>query len=235
VIEPGLIVGGHVVPGTDWVRRDSRAWFEAGQRGTRDRGGVETDILAGHWTGGPCRTGEGTARLVVAAMRARKRDDGSPLDVGIHGVIGWDGLVWQTADLATATVHVSDRRVIRRSIGFETCWPGTASQARKLGIDGPYAAAWIVGHKTVVLPPSEALLASWVRLAETLASLPPETGISIPRHVPVFGASRRFSLREQRAWSGGQEHCHIPSTRKLDGGGYLVGALSAAGWASAQP
>jgi hypothetical protein len=149
-------------------------------------------------------------------MKARKREDGTPLDVGIHFVISWDGMVFQTCDLDTATVHVGSRLVNRSSIGVECCWPGTYRQARLLGVEGHELPGGF-------LRPSEAMLASWVRLAETLAR-----HTQIPRQVPL--TKRQFGRNENIGYRGAMEHWHVPGTTKIDAGGLLMQALSSAGW-----
>ena len=77
--------------------------------------------------------------------------------------------------------------------------------------------------------PSADLIASWVRLCETLAG-----ALGIPRHVP-FDASGsplldRMSPKRARSWEGAAEHLHSHATQKLDAAGYLTGALLRAGW-----
>jgi hypothetical protein len=218
----GLRVAGQVVPGTEWVRRDPRAQWRAGDRGTRPRAGT-VDLLVGHWTAGQPRTGEDAGRRVYDAMRSRKKPDGSPLDVGIHFAIGWDGIVHQLADLAIATVHVGSGPVNARSVGVECCWPGTAKQAAALKIAGSTSRVLVGGHRVDVLLPSPELVAGWVRLASLLASLGGLGGISIPRQVPATTA--RFQPWQQRRWKGAQEHAHVPGSTKVDAAGLLVGAL----------
>lgn len=227
-IERGLIYGGAVLPGTEWCTRDTGAMWRLGERGTRTRDGLP-HLLCGHWTAGPTRDGPSAGRSVYRAMRARQRPDGSPLDVGIHLVIGWDGLVHQLADLAIATVHVGSAGVNRRSIGVECCWPGTVAQAERLGVSGPSSRPRVAGRLAHVLLPSPEMLAAWVRLAETLA-----THLPVPRQVPLDrdGAilRDRMTPRALAAWSGAIEHLHVPGTTKIDAAGYLVGALRDAGW-----
>jgi hypothetical protein len=229
VTERGLLVAGSVVPGTEWVRRDSRAMWRAGDRGTRPRAAA-ADVLVGHWTAGNPRTGEDAGRRVYDAMRARRRPDGSPLDVGIHLVIGWDGLVHQTADLALATVHVGSGPVNARSIGVECCWPGTLRQARALGAPATPQRVVIGSQRVDVALPSPELVAAWVRLAGLLASLGGLGGISIPRQVPRTTA--RMTAAQQRRWKGAQEHTHVPGSTKIDAAGLLTGALD---WMRVEP
>lgn len=225
----GLLVGDEVIPGTEWIRRDPRAWWSHGERGTRKRA-AETNLLVGHWTAGHPHTGESAGPRVVRAMKARKRADGSMMEVGITFVISWDGLCWQTAPLDTAMVHAG-RAINPRSIGVECCWPGTAKWARRLGYEPETARVLIGGRRVEVMLPSAALLTTWVRLAETLAGLDGLGGVRIPRR--AIPDTRRLTARQQRQWTGAQEHAHVSSSRKIDAAGLLVGALIEAGWASA--
>lgn len=212
------MVHGDVLPDTERVIRDPVAWWQPGERGTRPRGGHRADRLVGHWTGGHPRTGPTAGPRVVAAMRARKRPDGSPLDVGIHFVLGWDGLVWQTADLGTATVHAGCRAINRRSVGVECCWPGTVTQAERLGVDVEHA---VVGHargqRVRCMAPSPELLDAWRWLYDALTRA---------QH-PVLAIPRQRGGMER---PGAMEHADVPGT-KVDAAGLLVDALTAAGWA----
>jgi hypothetical protein len=221
--EQGILWRGAIVPGTGWVLREPGAWWQPGERGTRPRSGAPS-LLVGHWTAGRPHEGPGTAQRVVRAMRARVRDDGSPLDVGIGFVIGWDGLVYQTADLDTATVHVGSADWNARSVGVECCWPGSVAQAARLGVQCREVRARVAGTVVRAMEPSLELVASWVRLAETLAAL-----LSIPRRVP--GHTDRMTARAMRQWTGAAEHLHARGSTKVDAAGLLCGALAAAGWA----
>ena len=151
-------------------------------------------------------------------MRGRLREDGSLMDVSIHFVIGWDGMVWQTADLSVATVHVG-RGVNERSIGVECCWPGTATQAERLGVEGTIETRQVRGRPVKCLRPSDELVASWVRLARALS-------VEIPGKVQI----QRTTAKTGMPVSGAAEHQHAPTT-KVDAAGYLLDALRADGWA----
>lgn len=223
MIAHGIVLDGQVLHGTEWVLRDSDAWWSwdepRDRPDLRSRHGKPATLLVGHWTGGHPRTGPTAGPRVVRAMRGRLRDDGSLMDVSIHFVIGWDGLVWQCADLAVATVHVG-RAINERSIGVETCWPGTATQAERLGVQGVVETRRVRGRPVECLRPSDELVASWARLARclTVAGLAPGR-LEIPR----------VTAREGMPIAGAGEHYCAPTT-KVDAAGYLLDALRADGW-----
>lgn len=237
-LDRGLIIGGEIIPGSEWILREPSGWDWARLADRPDlrlRRGTPVELTGGHWTAGPCRTGLEAARRVVASMRARKRPDGSLADVSVHHVIGWDGLVFQVADPLYAAVHMA--KVINlRSVSTEITWPGSAALARRIArqlarLKSPVAAPvepvdvrMVRGHRIECLRPPEAVLASWVRLCELYASLAvthPHLGIRIPRVLADPKSPRRGAL----------EHFMAPGTTKLDAGGYLLEALEAAGWA----
>lgn len=207
-IDSSALLNGRVLPGTDWILRDSRAWWRRGERGTVRRGDFDLDTIVGHWTAGPCLVGPDAARRVVRNMKARKRADGTPMQVGIHFVVTWDGLVFQTCDLGLGTVHVSSREINRSSIGIETCWPGTEANARRLGVD---AGHFIERRGMSILEPTEDMVRAYVRLCGTLASV-----LNIPRRVSVF--------------DGHMEHFQVVGTEKVDAAGMWNESLIAAGW-----
>lgn len=241
MIERGIVVGGRVIPGTDWCLRDSDAWWGAGERGVtrRDR---RASILLGHWTAGNDHDGPVTASRVVRAMKARRRPDGAPLAVAIHFVIAAGtpdtdhALVWQTCDLALAATHVGSRGVNAGSIGVEVVSPGTVAQAARLGGSRrPVVEREIAGDRVHALALWRSQLCTWIRLADTVAALDgDETGIAVARCVPLDrdGAllADRFSPARQRSWSGAQEHLHVPGTRKADAATLLIGSLHEHGW-----
>jgi hypothetical protein len=213
----GILSNGIVVPDTEFVMRDEKAWWNAGERGARKRSSAPT-ILCGHWTGGPTREGPSAGSTVVRAMKARADI------VGVHFVISWDGLVWQTADLATQTAHAGSA-INARSIGVETCWPGTASQAARLEVKGKAERRQVNGRTTECLRPSDELIASWVRLADAISGCVP----TIKRQVPAV-ADRRMTPAQVAAYSGALEHLHSPGSTKIDAACYLIDALRDAGW-----
>lgn len=222
-------MGGRVIGGLDFVNREPSAWWREGERGTKPRD-AEISLLVGHGTGGPPRTGPQAGPRVVRAMKSRLRADGLPMNVGVHFVVGADGLVWQTADLAIATIHVGNSGVNTRSIGVECSWPVFESAALRLNVTGRLISRRVAGRRVSVVEPPEEMIASWVRLAETLASV-----VGIARQVPLDASgglmSDRFTKKQQRGWIGAQEHMHVPSpSRKIDAAGVLVGALRDAGW-----
>jgi len=223
MIEHGIVIDGVVLPGTEWCLRDSEAWWSwdtpADRPDLRSRSGKPATLLVGHWTAGHPRTGPTAGPRVVRAMRARLREDGTPMSVSIHFVIGWDGLVWQTCDLATATVHVG-RQINERSIGVECCWPGTQQQAHRLGVEGTFEERRVRGRSVRCLRPSDELVASWVRLARAL---------TVAGVVPGKLEIPRVTARTTMPIAGAGEHQHAPTT-KVDAAGYLLDALRADGW-----
>lgn len=239
-MKTGFLLSGDVAPGTDWIRRDD-AYFFHGGRGTRPRAPVVRKLV-GHWTGGEAgiTSYDDDGPRVVRVMRSRKRDDGTPLNVGIHFVIGACGpddeyaSVWQTADPGRlATVHVGRGDINRDSVGVEvvSCgMPGDADVRKR-----PTQRVPLLGRQRIVSQFYGGQLRSWVRLAELLASMDGEGGIRIPRRVPAFGAQRRMTVAEVRAWAGAMEHLHVPGTTKIDAGGMLVRELETAGWVPVQP
>jgi hypothetical protein len=237
-IERGLMVGGRIVPRTELVQRHGDAWWSwdspTDRPDLRRRPRGDVTALVGHWTGGPVREALAAPVATVQAMRARERPDGSPMSVSCHLVIGWDGQVWQVADLAHATIHAGSA-INAYSVGVETTWPGSAEQARAIAAalrrrgrqvqpayERPAERRVARGHVVECVPPSPALLAGWVALAELLAALPASTGIVIPRQLALEPARRR---------RGALEHQHVERSTKVDAAGYLVAALTAAGWA----
>lgn len=227
-IHVGLVIKNVVQPGTDWILRDPAAWFETGSDDAPVRKRWPITKFVTHWTGGRCHEGPDAARRVVAAMKARLREDGTPMSVSIPFVATWDGLVFQTCDLGAMTIHAG--RVLNDdSAAAEMCWPGYVSQARKLGIANPIEIPRIVnGHRVLVMKPSEAMVAAVVRLAETLASLPPSSGVAIPR---IVAPQRRLSPKEARAARGLLAHASSPGSDKLDDAWMIGDALvERAGW-----
>lgn len=243
MLDRGLVIAGVVVPGTELVQRHPQRWWSwdviTDRPDLRLRKGAPIELYGGHWTGGPIREGEAAPLRTVEAMRARQRDDGTLMDVSCHFVLGWDGGVWQVADLEHATVHMG-RAVNVRSVGVETTWPGYASAARDIAstiarngrmpspaYDGPVDTRVVRGREIKCLRPSAELVASWVALGELLADLSvhrPELGLRIPRRLAVPAPGR---------WptKGALEHWQAPGAHKDDAGGYLLEALERAGWA----
>lgn len=222
----GIVISGRVLPHTERVLREPGVEWTRG-RDTRPRQ-WPVDLLVGHWTGGPPRTGPGAGRAVFRAMNARKRDDGTDLSVSVHFVISWDGLIWQLLDLAEAAVHVGSREVNARSIGVECCWPGLEVQARKLGVEGLVETRTIGTARVKCLRPSDELIDAWRWLADTLTSADADLSrVQIPRRCAPL--SRRLSKPEMTRFAGVCEHYHTPGTTKLDAAGYLVESL---GWPS---
>ncbi len=230
-IAHGIVVGGRVIPGTERVIRDSSAWWEEG-RETRARAGATIDMVIGHWTAGPARTGPGAGRKLFAAMEARTGEEGRDLSVSVQLSNAWDGLIWQHADLLTGCVHVGARAIIRRSVGIENMWPGSAKLARELELEGREVTREIDGRRVRLVAPSDEQLASWRWLCDVLTS--PEAralGIHIPRRV--------LGLRRSLPWlarcgGGIGEHATLPRATnprhvKIDCAGLLMEATGYAG------
>lgn len=221
-IESGIVLDGEILPGTEWVVRDSRAWWTRGERGTRPRVDAPS-LLVGHWTAGRPHEGPDAARHVVRAVKSRKRSDGTPLDVAVHFVVSADGLVTQTCDLAIATVHVGSRDVNRRSIGVEVCHPGTEALALALGGAPVVVRRRVVGRVYRLAAFAESALVAYARLADALS-----WHVPIPRRVRAD--TDRMEPRELRRYHGALEHLHVHGTSKIDAGGLLCEALAGFGW-----
>lgn len=227
-VDAGVVLNGVVLPGTEWILRDSRAWFPPDLADAPPRRHWPVTQMVAHWTGGRCRVGPDAARGVVDAMKARLRDDGTLMSVSCHFVISWDGLVFQVCDLARMTIHAG--RVLNRDgIGTEMCWPGYESQAIRLAQGGGSTPRTVAGRRISIQTPAETMIASMVRLAETLASLPASTRIAIPRIVPKDTA--RLKPGAAALFKGVCEHLHSPGSEKEDCAGVVCDALvERVGW-----
>ena len=220
----GIVQGGEVIAGTEWVLRDPAAWWDRGSD-VRSRAGHRPRLIVGHWGGGHHREGPSAGRKMVAAMNARRRADGEDLSVSCGFIISWDGLIWQTADLDTATIHVGSRVVYRRSIGVEIAWCGYEAQARRLGIGGVEVVTRTVGGQRLrVVRPSAAILEAWTWLCETLATV-----CDIPRRIPR-SSTAILSSAELARREGAIEHLTLGSPKKRDAAGLLLDELAARGW-----
>lgn len=221
----GLLDNGVVVPGTEWVVRDSEAWYDAGDDDIylRER---PPEILVGHWTAGPRRTGYAAAQKTYRAMQARRKDNGAEMSVSAQFVLSDDGIVTQLADLKWCCVH-ADRLFNLRGLSLEYAFPGTVAQAAKLGeVGGPAERRRVAEAYVQCVTPSEAALKAYVRWADMLASR-----FDIPKI--AYTRTSRFDMREMRTAKGACEHFHAASTTKVDAAGFLTGALVAAGWKAA--
>lgn len=224
-LERGIVQGGEVVQGTEWILRDPAAWWAPPSRDVRPRAGHRPRLIVGHWTGGHHHEGPDAARRIVRNMNGRRRDDGADMSVSCGFVISWDGLCWQTADLDTATIHVGSRPVYRRSIGVEIAWCGYERQAQRLGIDGVHVLPRVVdGERLRVVRPSSAIVETWVRLCETLATV-----CGIPRRVPRTSTAL-LGPGDLARREGAIEHLTLGSRQKRDAAGLLLDALAERGW-----
>lgn len=252
--ERGLLIEDAVVPGTDRIIRDSAAWWEVGERGTIRRAPV-MDIALFHWSAGeaglrdpdgpsgPLDEYDDDGRRLVAAMKDRRREDGSPMSVAIQFSIGacdpdddWANC-WQHCDIGrVACIHVS-KLWNPRAIGTEIISAGMPDKPGGPRFDlrnRPQIVVPLIGARRRTLAFYRGQIRTAVWLAETLAALHGRGGIQIPRQVPASLATRRLTPCEAARWRGGAEHCLSPSTTKLDAGGQIMSALvDDAGWARA--
>lgn len=245
-IERGLMLGGLVVPGTDWIIRDSSAWWKPSDYGAKHRDpSTEINVLTGHWTAGEAgaRRADDDGPFIVRVMRNRPSNVYPPpakMKVSITFVIGADGTVWQTMDpLTTVAIHVGDSRINARSVGVEVVNPGTGPMVAQR----PRATVKLRMFPSLKQPQGRIVkqrafyptqIASWVDLCETLTEHLP-----IPRQVPRAAGGgleiERFTTPESRRWNGAMEHYHVPSTTKVDAGTQLMRALIDAGWPTVTP
>lgn len=224
-IERGIIIGDHILPGTERVIRDSDAWWAEPSDDVYPRKGYRVDRIVGHWSAGHARTGPNAGRLLYQAMLARRKDSNGDgkltsaddlMDVSCHFGIGWDGMIWQLADLSSACIHVA-RKINLRSVGVECMWPGTMRQAARLGMPAAHAVMGQArGQRIECYPPSDELLEAWRWLVHTLTHA---------QHPLLAIPYQRGGMEKP----GILEHCDItgPKRTKVDAAGILVGAL---GW-----
>ena len=248
--ERGLVIGGEVLEGTDWVQRVPGKFWEPGQRGTRKRA-EEVTGLCGHWTAGEAgtQTYDDDGARVFDVMVNRRRDDGSPLNVGIHFVVAACGeddefaQVFQLMDPGlAAAVHVGRGWVNAKTIGVEVISAGLPGKADVRG--RPRVKTTLLGKRLECLDFYGGQVRSWVRLANLLSVGGLPCGIEIPRQVPLDPkahltgkvlTSRRFTVPEAKRWRGAWEHYLVPGTTKIDAGGLLLAALAADGWEPVKP
>lgn len=224
-VEHGILIGDVVLPGTERVLRDSSAWWEEPSTDIYPRPrGTKINRIVGHWTGGNPHEGPSAGRKLVGAMKARRKDSNGDgritpedelMDVSVHFGVSWDGLIFQVANLTDATIHTS-RRLNLRSVGVECMWPGTVTQAQKLGMEPrPPVIGAARGGRVRCYPPSDELLEAWRWLARAL------TTASHPLLAIPFA-------RGAEDKPGILEHCDSKVGDKVDAAGLLVGALGLA-------
>lgn len=227
-VAEGIVVGGVVLPGTEWVLRDPHAWFAPDYADAPPRKYWPITQMVFHWTGGMPHTSADAAQTVVRNMKARLRVDGTEMSVSCHFVVSWDGVVFQVCDLARMAIHAG--RVLNRDgIGIEQCWPGTERQMMKLRANGYVQRRFADGNELDCMRPSEAMINASCRLAEALVVAPASARIQIPRVVPA--STKRMRSRAAASFRGACEHVHSPGSKKLDCAGYVIDALAARGWA----
>lgn len=246
-IQRGLMIGGKVVPDTDYVIRDwPRAQFDPPD--TFVRKSPLVNLIVYHWTGGQPFVGPNSGAKAARNCEARVNKAGKLAKVGYHLLTCWDGLIFQMADLALGTWHVGHRETAQRSIGWEHAFPGTLSQARRLGVDITGSRSVSVdGHVITVVIPTVEMMRATAKLSEVIVNLDPSYGLSIPRRVPVDDRGNalrdRFTDLELGAWVGGMEHFHIEPTEqakaegviKYDGAGLFIENQLGAGWKGVRP
>ena len=226
MIEHGIVLDGRVLPGTEWVLRDTEAWWDHRDPmqmvDLRERTGPIT-LLGYHWTGGPSRMDDEEVRIGIRNMKARRRPDGSLMDVSCSFLTLTNGSVFQTCDLRFASVHMG-RAVNQKSVGVEQAWPGYASQAKKLREDSGVVVRELRGRKLRLCVPDPRMIAASVRLAQTLTDpavmLASGGLLQIPRTLHRSGPPK----------AGAIEHYQAPNTTKDDCAGVMLDALRRDGW-----
>lgn len=235
MIERGLVYQGKVIPGTEWILRDSTAWYSKGDDDVYARS-FPIRLLTEHWTAGPRRNGELAAQKTYRAMQARRKDNGEEMSVSAQFVRSNDGLLFQLADLELCCVH-ADREFNRGGTSVENAYPGTQAQSEKLGAPEQGEARIVAGTKVMALRPTQAMLDSSARFVELLASLRGDRRFLI-NGAPLFDLPRvaytrrtRLSGAEMRSAKGVVEHFHAVSTEKVDAAGWFVDhAAKQPGW-----
>lgn len=249
MVERGLVLGGLVVPDTDWIIRDPAAWWHPNDpdRCARPRGEHQVEILCAHWTAGEAgsRRADDDGPFVYRVMRNRPsmKVPGQKLRVSIHFVIGASGDVWQTADpMTTVAMHVGTTDINSRSIGVEIVNKGAAPALRER--PRKILRHIVAGVKTRQLAFYDAQLRAYVDLAELLV----EHIATLPRQIPSERTlapfsdtitrrplTKRFTRPQSRRWRGAMEHYLDHATHKLDAGTQTLRALADAGWAQVDP
>lgn len=231
--------------------RDGRtlgAWWGRNEFGTGPRAG-DTNIITVHWTAGEAGTKDpdGAGPLtqydddgprVVRGMKAResKKRPGEKLQVSIQFVIGACdpdadmAPIWQAMDLAwNSAVHVGDRGINRRSIGYEVVNSGEHGGPLDVR-NRSFHTETMLGRDIEVANFFKGQMNAIAWLSNVLSSHEEQTPlgaalraarIKIPRQVPMRRGdllSERFTPAQARAWKGGMEHFHVPDTTKIDAG-----------------
>lgn len=210
-IERGLLINGQVVPGTEFIVRDSDAWWDWDNPDDRHdlvkRASTDIELLVGHWTAGTAGDDEVSddGRTVVRRMKARmsRKYEDEPLKAAVEFIIAADSdsqsgrlddaTVWQCMDIGkVAGIHVGNRNVCRRAVGVEIVNIGVPYywrngkkhdwNPRKRPIVNPV----LLNKKREFTDFFQSQYLAWRYLAETLASLDafPEYKVHIPRVVP---------------------------------------------------
>ena len=226
MIEHGLLIDGKVVEGTEWILRDSAAWYTGGDDDVYPRL-QKIRLCTYHWTAGPRRAGLNAAQRTYAAMQARRKDNGAEMSVSAQMVLSDAGQMFQLADLRLCCVH-ADMLFNRRGVSVEYTFPGTVENAEKINSPvGVVEQRELLGRRIDCLLPSSAALATAVRFSELLVSLK-HPRLAMER--VAYTQRDRMTRTEMANASGVLEHYHAESTKKIDVAGYFVDAHAAAGW-----
>lgn len=209
-MERGILIGGDVLPGTEMVLRDPRAWWERGDHGTRSRKGYRVTEGLLHWTASAPSSGPDAARIAVRNTKARKGKDGKPLEVGVHLYVFLDA-IFQTCNLADAAVHIGHRPTILRSVGIEVDYPGTHAQALKLGVPHEVVMGVAKGLPVKAMAPPAELVERVRWLVDALSSA----------NHPLLDIPRKRGRLTEPGWL---EHSDAPGT-KVDCAGVFWGPL----------
>ena len=246
----GAMIGGEILSGSDWIRRDPNRWWSPGDFGTRAKAERVT-VLTGHWTAGEAggvRNVDNHGPRVYDVLKHRKsRKTKKPLNVSVPFVIGAPAdpddpgvaEVWQFLDPGlVAGIHVGRGWFNAKSIGVEVVSGGLPGRTDSR--NRPTAEISNMLGKTrepLIFYPSQ--IRAWLKLAAMLTGECLPGGIEIPRRCPAENGAlltnRRMTNREARGWEGAHEHYLMNGTTKVDAMGQLMAALVGDGWDLVEP
>ncbi len=167
-------------------------------------------FLVGHWS-----AGEGGPERIYRALSGR--------GLSCQFAMGLDGVTVQLAPLDVRCAHAGSLGNV--GLGIEIANRGVPDDSGRS--PRPFDLVRIRGSKVRAVRFTEAQIKSWVELCEWFAAT-----YGAPRVVP--SELRTYAPSEIRTFRGVLEHLHI-SSRKIDAGGHLVGALVSAGWQRVRP